>query len=827
MVSPWGRRIPALVASRRTKPEMSGLGQDLRYALRQLLKSPGFTIVSLLTFAIGIGANTAVFSLADLIIRKPVALPEMDRLSVVEEQLPGSEDTGISPANYLDMRSELKSFDQLAAYQYWSASTSGQGQAEELYGVRVSSNFFSAVNVRPMLGHDFSTEQNSLGTGDQIVISNALWRQHFGSDASAVGATLKLDGKPYTVIGIMPARATFPLGAPSFWMPLTLDWRMRNERRDLELHTVGRLRNGVSLEQARAEVETFWKHLAELYPQANQNRPIQLVSLHDHIVLDYNRQFALLMIGVVGMVLLIACVNISAIQFAREAKRRSEIAVRAALGAGRWPLFRQLLLESMLLGIMGGAIGVLFGVYGVAFLRGTLPNDVRWFCDVDSLSINMRSLLFTTLVALACGLLSGLGPAWQASKAPISAVLAESAVRVAGRRSHFWRAALILSETALATILVIAATLMAKGFALLATGQQGLAPASLLTFHLDLPQGRYPEGQQVRAFNSRLLNQLQALPNVQSAALASGVPYSSYENSSDLIVRDLPPIATQGPVAMLDSVSNHYFQSMHITLRAGREFDATDSSESLPVCIVSRSMAQRLWPGRSAVGKQIRISGSSDAENWLTIVGVVADVQHEIYDRSFRSIVYLSSEQNPPRSVDFVIRSEDDPMQLAAVVRLEIRRIDPDLPVENLQSLRELIRSQARALQYVAGLMSVFACLGLILACVGVYGVMAHSVTERWRDLAVRMALGAHSWKLLSAVMGRALLFSTIGMGAGLLLSLGLSRLLSNLIYGVSAWDGATFLTVPLFLTAVGLLACYVPARRAIRMDPMVALRYE
>jgi putative ABC transport system permease protein len=806
---------------------MGGLLQDIRYALRQLGKSPGFTTVTLLTLAIGIGANTAVFSLADLIIRKPVALPEMDRLSVIEEQLPGSEDTGISPANYLDMRSGMKSFDQLAAYQYWSASTSGQGQAEELFGVRVSLNFFSVVGVRPMLGHDFSSDQNFFGSGDQIVISNALSKQHFGSDASAVGATLKLDGKPYTVIGIMPAKATFPLGAPSFWMPLTLDSRMRGERRNLELHSVGRLRNGVSLAQARAEVETFWKHLSELYPLANQNRSIQLVSLHDHIVLDYNRQFALLMTGVLGTVLLIACVNISAIQFARAAKRRSEIAVRAALGAGRRPLFRQLLVESLLLGIMGGAIGVLFGVYGVAFLRGTLPNDVRWFCDVDSLSINLRSLLFTTLVALACGLVSGLAPAWQASKAQISAVLAESAVRVAGRRSHFWHAALILSETALATILLIAATLMAKGFALLATGQPGLAPASLLTFHVDLPQDRYPEAQQVRAFNSLLLDQLQALPKVQSAALASGIPYSWYENSSDLTVRDLPPIVSQGPVAMLDSVSHHYFQTMHISLRAGREFDATDSSTSLPVCIVSQSMAQRLWPGGSAVGKQIRISGSSDTEHWITIVGVVADVQHEIYDRSFRSIVYLPSEQHPTSSADVVIRSEGDPMQLAAVVRSEVRRIDPDLAVENLQSLGGLIRSQARALQYVAGLMSGFAFLGLILACVGVYGVMANSVTERWRDLAVRMALGAHSWNLLSAVMGRAFLFSTIGMGTGLLVSLGLARLLSSLLYGVSAWDGGTFLTVPVFLAAVALLACYVPARRAIRMDPVVALRYE
>ena len=526
------------------------------------------------------------------------------------------------------------------------------------------------------------------------------------------------------------------------------------------------------------------------------------------------------------MVLLIACVNISAIQFARAAKRRSEIAVRAALGAGRRPLFRQLLVESMLLGIMGGALGVLFGVYGVAVLRRTLPDDVRWFCDVDSLAINTRSLVFTALVALASGLLSGLAPAWQSSKAQISSVLAESAVRIAGRRSHFWRAALVVSETAMATVLLIAATRMAKGFALLATGQQGLAPASLLTFHIDLPEGLYPEAQQVRAFDNRLLDQLKGLPNVQSASLASGIPYSSFENTSDLIVRDLPAAAGQGPVAMVDSVSNHYFRSMHISLREGREFYTGDLSTSLRVGIVSQSMAQRLWPGQSAVGKQIRMSSAS-AENWITVIGVAADVQHEIYDRSFRSILYLPSEQTSTRSADFVIRSEGDPTQLAAAVRSEVRSIDPDLPLENLQSLDELVRSQASALQYVAGLMSVFALLGLTLACVGVYGVMANSVTERWRDLAVRMALGAHSWKLLSEVIGRAFLLSTIGIGAGVLLSLGLARVLASLIYGVSAWDARTFLTVPRVLEAVAWLACYAPARRAINMDPSVALRSE
>jgi putative ABC transport system permease protein len=806
---------------------MNGLLQDVRYVLRQLCKSPGFTAVAVITLALGIGANTAVFSLADLIIRKPVALPGMDRLAAMDEQLPGSGDSGISPANYLDLQSESKSFEQLAAYADWSASESSQGQPQELQGVKVTRNFFSVVGVKPKLGRDFAIEEESSGTDDKVIVSNGWWKQRFGSDLTVVGKSIKLDGKPYTVIGVLPARATFPLGAPSFWMPLTMDARMRSERSALALHTLGRLRPGVTLAQARAEVETLWKHLSSLYPSANRGRTVQVVSLHDHIVLDYNRQFALLLMGVVGLVLLIACTNISAIQFARAAKRRTEIAVRAALGASRRLLFRQLLVESILLALVGGAAGALLAVYGVAVLRRTLPTDVRWFCDIDSLRVSVTSLLFTTTVTIAVGLLSGLAPAWQNSNVEINGVLAEGAVRIAGRRSHFWRAFLVVTETAMATVLLIGAALMEKGFALLASGQAGLAPTSLLTLHLTLPQGHYPQSQQIRAFEDQLLAQMQALPNARSAALASGIPYSSYENSSDLIVQDWP-VAGPGetPVAMVDSVSDQYFQSVRIPLRAGREFNSSDTSVSLPVCIVSQSMAQRLWPGQTAIGKQIKLYADA-AGGWLTVVGIAADIQHEIYDRSFRSVLYLPYEQAPPRSADFVIRSEGDPLQFAETVRSQIRKLDADLPVERLESLRELIHSQASALQYVAGLMTGFALLGLILACVGVYGVIANSVTERWREFAIRMALGAHSSKLLFAIIGRALLYSAMGVTAGVALSLGLAKLLSSLIYGVSAWDTSTFLAVPILLAMVALFACYAPARRAVRMNPVVALRYE
>jgi len=807
---------------------MEALLQDIRHAFRRISKNPAFAAIALLTLGLGIGANTAIFSLADLIIRRPVDLPEMDSLVVVDEQLAGSENRGISPANYLDLGLAATSFKQLSAYEYWSVSEDTQGQPHELQGVRVSANFFATIGVSPILGRVFAGEDTSSLKEGQIVISNALWKQRFGSAASAVGQPLTLDGKLYTVIGVMPPRATFPLGAPAFWMPLTVSSRMRSERSGLSLRAVGRLRAGVSLAQARSEVDAIWRRFAELYPDANRDRTIEITSLHDSIVLDYNRQFALLLMGLVGMVLLIACTNMSAVQFARAFRRRSEIAVRAALGASRHALLRQFLVENMLLAIGGGAFGVLLAIYGVAILRRTLPSDVRWFCDVDSLRVNTSSLLFTTGVTIAAGMFSGLAPAWRSSKADLSGVLAENAARIASRRSHFWRAALVVTETAMATVLLIAAALMTKGFALLARGHSDLSPASLLTFHVTLPQDRYSGSERIQAFEENLLDQIRRLPNVRAAALASGIPYSSYENDSQITAQDSWLAGPrQQVVAMVDSVSPEYLAGMQIPLRAGRQFSPSDSAVSSPVCIVSQSMAQRVWPGQSALGKRLKMSSNGAVGKWITVVGIATDVQHEIYDRSFRSILYLPYTQNPPRSADFVIRAEGDPLQFATAARAAVRKLDPSLPVEDLQTLSGLIRSQASALEYVAGLMSAFAMLGLILAFVGVYGVMANSVAERWRELAIRMALGARSWRLLLTVIGRAFLFSAMGMAFGLFLSLSLARLLASLIYGVSAWDAGTFISIPLLLATIALLACYAPARRAVRMDPMLALRYE
>ena len=412
------------------------LRQDIRYAFRQLGKSPGFALVAIVTFALGIGANTANFSFADLIIRRPISLPRLDRLVSIEEQSSTSQDKGISAANYLDLQGASHAFEQLAAYEYWSAGVGNQDQPYEATGVKVSSNFFSTAGVKPILGRDFITGEDAEGRNREVILSNAFWRRHFAADPSAVGKVVKLDGELYTVIGVMPPRAIFPLGAPSFWVPLVISPQMRIARQQLSLQAIGRLQTGVSLEQARGEIDGIWNSLAKAYPQANADRSMHIAGLRDSIVLDYNRQFALLLMGVVGFVLLIACTNIATLQFARASVRQQEIAIRRALGASRWRVLSQLLTESILLSLWGGATGSILSIAGVRLLRNTLPLDVQWFCDVSSLKVNEAAFAFTVLLAIVSGVLSGLAPAWKYSKADPTQALTTRSHRIAGSSNH-------------------------------------------------------------------------------------------------------------------------------------------------------------------------------------------------------------------------------------------------------------------------------------------------------------------------------------------------------------------------------------------------------
>jgi putative ABC transport system permease protein len=588
--------------------------QDVRYGLRTLAKSREFAVVSVLTLALGISANTAMFSFADLIIRRPVALPELDRLAAVSEYIPLTEQEGISYANYLDLEAHSRGVAALAAYQFWSAALTRQGEPEEVRGVRVTENFFSALKLRPALGRTFLPEEAQSANEHVLVISNDFWKRQFGGSSAVIGKTLELNQRPYTIVGVMPPKTTFPLGAPAFWTPLAFTPQDRSERIDLALNVVGRLAPGATLEQARAEFETLWAQMQKDFPRANASRSLRVTHLTDEIVKDYNVEFTLLLLGVVAFVLLIACANVAGLQLARAAGRQPEVAVRACLGASRGRLMTQFVTESVLLAAIGGLFGLLLALWGVHLLRVTLPPEVQGICNLQDLRVDSASLLFTLVVTFFAGVLSGIAPAWQMSRSNLHRGLREGESRLAGGPSHHLRRLLVIGETALALVLLIGAGLMVKGFAALLHGNPSLAPDSLLTLHISLRQAQYGKPFQKKEFYDQLLSRLQALPTVESAALASGVPYSFYDESVTIRVpgRSEPPSAPI-PAVMAESISPDYFRALHIPLREGRGFDARDSADTAPVAVVSESIA------RAGFGRKRTPSVSSSSKVRATV----------------------------------------------------------------------------------------------------------------------------------------------------------------------------------------------------------------
>jgi putative ABC transport system permease protein len=800
--------------------------RDVRFGLRVLSKNPGFVAAAAITLALGIGANTAIFSFADLIIRRPVALAHLDRLVAVSESIPWSDRKGISPANYRDLLNSVHSLENLAAYQFHTSVLAAHGNPETVTGVRVTPNFFSTLGLKPALGRTFLPTEIQLGTENLLVISYSFWQGRFGG-VDVVGKTILLNQRPFTVIGVMSPKSSFPLGAPQFWMPLVFTTQEKSERLDLTLRTVGRLAPGASLEQARAEVEALWLGLKRDYPAANQGRDVRVVHLLDEIVLDYNRQFMLMMLGVVGFVLLIACANVANLQLARAAGRRREIAVRASLGADRARILAQLLTESVLLASAGGLIGLLLAWLGVHVLRATLPPDVQEFCDLNDLRLDGRAMVFTLLLTLIVGLIAGFVPAWRQTVGNLLDGLKEGGGRVAGGQGFRLQRILVMGELALALVLLIGAGLMVKGFAALLNANPSLGPDSLATIHLDLTQERYRQAHQARAFSEQLLAGFESMPGIEEAAVVSGLPYSFYDESVAIHVTGQPQSKGRPlPTVMPEAVSPAYFRTLRIPLREGREFDSRDGAGAAPVAIVSESMARRLWPGESAIGKKLSLEDSSAGEP-TTIVGVVGDILHEVYDHSFRSILYLPYEQAPPRSMDFVMRTGGDATQVLAAARLHVQEIDSAIPIENLETMTEKIRKQTSGLRYVAQLMGVFGALALILSAVGVYGVMAYAVNERRREIGIRLALGAQRRDVLALLMRSGISLTSFGLAVGIVLALALTHAVASLIYGVSSWDAVAFADVLALLAVIALFANYVPARRATRLDPMTALRYE
>lgn len=805
---------------------IQNLVKDLRHGLRLLRKSPGFTVVAVLTLALGIGANTAIFSLADVIIRRPISLPQLDRLVAVSEVATASDDTGISAANFRDLESECHALSALAAYQNVSVSLTGQTEPEKLNGVAITANFFSVIGVQPGLGRSFLPEEEEAGKDRVLVLSEAFWRQHFSGRPDVLGQTVFLDGEDYKVVGVMPPKFAFPLGRHAFWKPLAMSPAERESRTNLTLSAVGLLAPESELNQTRVEFETLWTHLSQQFPQANAGRILRVINLRDQVVLDYNRQFALLLMGVVAFVLLIACANIGNLQLARATGRAREVAVRSAMGASRYRIAAQFLTESVLLAFLGGVLGILFAVWGVSILRSTLPPQVEEICDLNNLRVNSTAILFTLGVTLAAGILAGIAPAWHQTKSDIQNSLREGGGRVLGGRKHM-RNVFLVGEVALALVLLVGAGLMIRSFSSLAYAERSIAPDSLLTFHLDLPN-RYSDPIKAKTFYAEFLSRIQTIPGVQSAGLVSGLPYSYYDEPVSIkIPGRTQSSSTDLPVVMQEAASPDYFRTVQMKIREGRGFDIRDDLGTPSVAIISETMAQRLWPGENPVGKTFQIVETPSSSPSLVVVGVVSDTRHEIFDRSFRSILYLPFQQTPGQSMDFVLRTTEPPLQLLSAVRSELRWIDSNIAIENPRTMTKLIAEQTNGLQYVASLMAFFGGIALILTIIGIYGVVAQSVNERKREIGIRMALGAQGQKVLAIILRSSFSLIAIGLAIGVVLSLALTQLIASLIYGVSAWDLTAFALVTSLLTVVALLACYIPARRSMRVDPVVALRDE
>jgi putative ABC transport system permease protein len=800
--------------------------QDVRFAIRQLRKSPGFTAVAVFTLALGIGATTAIFSFADLLLDHPVPLPRLNRLVSVGETRAGGEEAALSAANFRDLRTETATLQNFASYEEWPASLQGVNGAEECNGVRVGEDFLTTLLAKPLFGRGFLPDEYNLGKNRVVILSYAFWQREFGGDPQLAGKTLRLDQENYNVIGVMPGNAKFPLGA-QFWTPLVLDDAHRSDRLYEALSTVGLLRPGVTLEQSRAELNTIWSHLQQRFPEANRGWQLSVLSLRDRLVDGDSRQFAILFLCVAGFVLLIACVNVANLQFARAANRERELSVRTAVGAGRARLFRQLLTESLVLAMAGGIAGLLVAFWGVSMMRANLPPQVREICDVSTMRVDLRSFLVNFVAAAAAGLLSGTIPTLRVARVNLRGSLESGGSRIAGSNPRL-RGAFVISELILSVVLLIGAGLMVKGFYSLANHESAIQPDRLLTFHLNLSPSRYPFPQQREYFYGQLLERLRSLPAVEQASIVSGLPYSFYESEWKALSEGSPYAHLSDlPTVMQESISDDYFRSLRLPLLQGRSFDQRDGLNAPAVAIVSESLARRFWPNAQPLGRRLRLPESNSPDAWITVVGVVADVRHEVYDRSFRSILYRPLVQAVDPSVDFALRTSTDPLRLAASLHSTVQELDPAQPVTLLQTMSEKISGQASALRFVATLMGFFGVVAVLLSAAGIYGLIANSVTERRREMGIRMALGARPIQILTVVLRRALFLVAVGGVTGLAIGFILAQLLSRLLYGVQAWDPAIYAVVPLLLLLVGVLATLVPALHAAHFDPVVALRYE
>ena len=809
---------------------MPSLLQDLRYSARMLLKKPGFTIVAVLTLGLGIGANTAIFSVTNALLLRPFDFHDLDRLVVINETERQGDDLDLmSPANFADLRRQQTGFADLAAYRQSNSNLTGVGEPERLQNYGVTAGFFRLLGGEAALGRAFLPEEEQVGRGQVAVLGYGLWQRRFGSDPKIVGATISLDGQAHTVIGVMPESFDFPKPV-ELWTPLALSNEAWNERREQSLSVVARLKAGVELGQANAEVETLARRLAGQYPLTNTGRGMRIKLLRRSVGSEYNDVFIGLLMAAVGFVLLIACVNIANMQLARATSRSREMAVRVALGAGRFALMRQLLTESMLLGLLGGVCGLLVSFWLMDFIRGSIPLDqIRYISGWENIRVNERVLIFTLVISLASGAIFGLFPALQSSKPDLNEALKEGGRSAgAGAVRQRLRKALIVAEVALALALLVGSGLVVKGFARLTDRQrQGFDPRNVLTLRTTLPPSRYVEGRQIAAFHRQAQERLSALAGVESASSASFLPGDDNWNSTEFQIEGRPSQPGEERVITYQQAGADFFRTVRIPIVKGRGFSASDGEGAPRVAVISEEMARRYFPHEDPLGRRVRAGAAESAAPWHTIVGVAGDVSRFMFDRETQPMLYLPNQQAPHRTAYFVVRASGEPMGVLTAVRAQIAALDGNLSLYEIKSHEQVIADDMAGMRLVTALMAMFGAMALALASVGVYGVMAYAVSQRTREIGVRMALGARPRDVFRLIVGQALKLAAIGLAIGLPVALSLGWVMAGALFGVVSLDPMTFIGFILLLTGVAVVAGYLPARRAMKVDPMVALHYE
>ena len=804
------------------------LWQDLSFGARMLLKKPGFTAVAVLALALGIGANTAIFSVVKAVLLNPLPYRNPDQLVWIWESNP-SNDIPQEPAslpNYDDWRNQARSFSGMAAFAQTALTLTSKGEPERISGTAVTANFFSVLSVEPALGRSFLPEENSPGKNRVVILSNSLWQRRFGGNSNVVGQTLTLNGNPYTVIGIAPAGFKNPAPAQrhpaEMWVPLTINLEQAQRRSDF-LNVVARLNSGVGLEQARAEMQTITSRLAQQYPETNTGWGVTIIPLHERLVGD-TRLALLVLMGIVGFLLLIACANMANLLLARSAARQQEIAIRTALGAGRRRLVRQLLTESVLLALSGGALGALLAMWSVEALVALRPVDLP---RLDEVGLDWKVLTFTLAVSLITGVVFGLLPALYATSPNLTELLKEGGRSATeGVRGSRLRSSLVISEIALAMMLLIGAGLMIRSFLRLQEVDPGFNPEGILAIDLSLPASKYREDRQIVAFFHQLTGRLSTLPGVEGAAVVSALPLAGGDITTFSIEGRPEPPPSQVIDAEYRVVSPGYFTTMGIPLVRGSGFTEHHTAEVPAVTIINETMARQFWPGEDPIGQRINL-GNPARSPWRTIIGIVKDIRNEGLDREPYPQMYAPYAQFPRRSMTLVARAASAPLGLVPSIRRELTGVDQDQPLYNVRTMEQVMAESIARRRFNMLLITIFASVGLILAVVGVYGVISYSVTQRTHEIGIRLALGAQSKDVLKLVVKHGMASVFIGMSVGLVGAVTLTRVMESLIFGVSTTDPVTFTAVTALLTLVALLACYIPARRATKVDPMIALRYE